>query len=135
MPVSDREETVLVIDDDFVTRQVAEAVLSGAGYAVETMGCGRQALDWLETREAAIVVTDIFMPDVDGLEILMAVRRFCPQARVLAISGGSKRIDKDFLPVAERLGADDTLAKPFRPTALLQAVRRLLAQDAAVDVA
>ena len=123
------EPRVLIIDDDSVTRQVTEAVLAQAGYRVEALADGRQALRWLETRCAAIVITDIFMPDVDGLEIVRLVRRRCPAARVLVMSGGSHVFSQDYLPIAERLGADGTLTKPFRPADLLAAVARLADRD------
>ena len=119
------EPRVLIIDDDSVTRQITEAVLTQAGYRVEAIADGRRALEWLETRCAAIVITDIFMPDVDGLEVVRQVRRRCPASRVLAISGGSQVLPQDYLPIAERLGADATLTKPFRPADLLATIGRL----------
>lgn len=117
--------TILVIDDDAVTRQIAQTALGKAGYRVTAIANGTDGLQWLAHHFADIVITDIFMPDVDGLEVVIAVRQSCPGARILVISGGSALIQKDYLPVAERLGADATLTKPFRPAALLAAVESL----------
>jgi CheY-like chemotaxis protein len=125
MTSESRQPSVLVIDDDFVTRRIAEAALSQRGYRVAAFGEGRRALEWLEAESAAIIVTDIFMPDIDGLEIVLAVRSRCPDARILAISGGSRLVRLDYLSIAERLGADATLTKPFRPSDLLAAVEAL----------
>lgn len=126
---------VLVIDDDALTRRIAETALCRRGYRVETSGDGRQALRWLEREQPAVIVTDIFMPEVDGLEVIMAARRACPQARILAISGGGMRMDKDFLPIARRLGADAALAKPFRAGMLLAEVDDLARAEPAPAVA
>ena len=127
------EPRILVIDDDFVTRQLAEEILSRSGFRVDTMASGRQAMEWLEIRCVAVVITDIFMPDVDGLEIVRLVRRNCPQAKVIAMSGGSQMLSQDYLPVAQRLGADLTLTKPFQTTDLLKAVKDLVRQAELTD--
>ena len=124
---------VLLIDDDFVTRQVAEAALGRAGFDVATFGDSRLALRWLADNAVDVIVTDIYMPDVDGLEVVLTARQSCPEVKVLAISGGGSLFGRDYLRIAERLGADATLGKPFRPAELQDAVEALLAGRVRTD--
>ena len=126
MPSCQPKARILVVDDDLVTRQLAEEALTQAGFEVESIAEGRRAIEWLEVNCVAVVITDIFMPDVDGLEIVRQVRQQCPEAHVVAMSGGSRMLSQDYLPIAHRLGATVTLTKPFRPSELLAVVRDLI---------
>ncbi len=117
--------TVLVIDDDPFIREFTARCLERAGCRVVLAkdGVGGMAA---VSDDVQVVITDIFMPEQDGLEVVKAVRRCHPQVRVLAISGGRPVFDQDFLRFAAALGADATLAKPFTPKCLVSAVRRIV---------
>jgi DNA-binding response OmpR family regulator len=77
-------------------------------------------------------VTDIIMPVREGVETILAIKAHAPRTRVIAISGGYRVGPEDFLTLARHVGADDVLAKPFRPSALLAVADRLLHRPVAV---
>lgn len=116
---------ILVIDDDPELREVLSRALSQVGYDVATASDGRQASVLYRGSIPDIVITDIYMPDKDGLETLMELRRDFPGVKVIAISGGISH--ENILHVASALGASRTLVKPFEPDELLQAVAALAA--------
>ena len=116
---------ILLIDDDPELLDVLSHVLSQAGYQVATAADGRQASALYRSHTPDIVITDIYMPDRDGLEALMELRRDFPRVKVIAMSGGIS--NQEMLQVASALGASRTLAKPFEPAELLSAVAQLAA--------
>src|SRR5690348_1065396 len=110
---------ILVVDDNADLRGFMQELLEIAGYEVEVAGNGDEALERMRRRAADVVITDIFMPDRDGLETIQAVKREFPRARIVAITGD--RItpgDTDYLSVAKIAGADCALRKPVTPDAL-----------------
>lgn len=112
----------VVIDDDAQVRLLVAMMLRRAGYEVAQAKDGEEGIELCHTLEPDVVVTDIFMPRQDGIDVLREVKTNVKQPRVVAISGGSPRLQVDFLNVAESLGADAIVQKPFTPTQLLQAV-------------
>ena len=88
---------------------------------------GREALQSLTTEPCDVVVTDIFMPEKEGLETIMEVRRDFPTTKIIAISGGGQkgRLVRA-LDIAEKLGAHDTLQKPFSSQQMITAVRGVI---------
>jgi len=91
-------------------------------------GNGREALAEYRLRPADLVLTDIVMPDMEGLETIGELRRLNPAAKIIAMSGGGHWEFKDILLAAKRLGAHRTLAKPFKLHDLLDAVRAVLSE-------
>lgn len=122
-----RTRTILVVDDDAVVREVLADALTGAGYKVLQCEDGRQVVSTLEKTPADLMVTDIFMREGDGLEAITNVRRTWPQMKIIAMSAGARMTRRDFLPVAEKLGADRILRKPIDVASFLMTVRELLA--------
>lgn len=118
-------QEVLVVDDDGIYRTIMMRVLTRAGFSVSEVRSGAEALDHLEHGTPSIVVTDILMPDMDGLELIRAIRRTGRGIGIVAISGGGDPIF-DFLPAASIFGADVTLRKPFELSTLVTAVQSLL---------
>ena len=100
--------------------------LEGSGHQVIAYGNGRVALDDLANHAADLVVTDIFMPEMEGLETIREVRALYPAMPIIAMSGISFA-DRDYLEMAEKFGAVASLKKPFRPAQLTELVKRLLA--------
>ncbi len=90
---------------------------------------GAEALSLLQERPFELVITDILMPEREGLEVIMEVRRDHPEIKVIAISGGSRKMSLDVLDVARSFGAHKVLAKPFTADDLFQAIRTLLNED------
>jgi len=118
---------ILVIDDDALLRGAIRVVLESAGYEVLEAGDGNAGLRLHREPGADLLVVDLFMPERDGLEVIRAVRAEAPQAKIIAMSGGSS-LQLDMLDAAAAFGASRTLQKPFRPNALLTVVRELLGE-------
>ena len=127
LPVRVLVATILLIDDDAAIRDTVASMLETAGHAVVARENGRDADALVTSEQIDLVVTDLFMPETDGLEVIEAVRRAHPGIPVLVISGGGTSTSNlNMLHVAEMLGAHDVLAKPFRYAALLEKVDGLL---------
>jgi CheY-like chemotaxis protein len=109
-----------------MVRATIRASLLRAGHAVLEAGDGFEAIGVLERDEVDLVVSDIIMPEVDGIGLLLKLRKQYPQLRVIVISGGGRTQNVDFLRMAETLGADRVLAKPFTPDQLQSAVQAVL---------
>jgi len=116
--------SILVIEDDANLRLVLEQMLTAAGYNVQTAVDGKQGTTLCRATPPDLVITDIYMPNRDGLEVIMDLRQHCPKTRIIAISG--QITTKNMLPAASTLGAARTLAKPFQPQELLAAVEEVL---------
>jgi len=122
--------SVLLVEDDEAVRDAVSLMLERAGYAVTTAENGLIAAGMLEDWQPNLVITDIFMPDGDGIETLNLVKRRWPATPVIAISGGSPMLRIDYLQVADDFGAAATVAKPFINEQFLATVARVLAGDA-----
>jgi CheY-like chemotaxis protein len=112
--------TVLVIDDDEQVRQLCQAALEGAGYRVLIAESGPDALCLLQRHKADLALVDVFMPNMDGLEVIPLLQKTQPGCKMIAMSGGSW--EWDYLDTAQQLGAQDRLKKPFTLQELLDAV-------------
>jgi DNA-binding response OmpR family regulator len=112
--------TILLIDDEAQVRGIFQVALEEAGYRVLTAENGKHALHLLEHQELDMILVDIFMPDMDGLELISLLRKTRPASKIIAVSGGSGKWN--YLKTAKCFGADDTLKKPFSLQELLDAV-------------
>ncbi len=117
---------VLVVDDDAQVRTMLQMTLEKAGYETEVAADGNAAIRLQRERPSDILITDIMMPDKDGLETIMAFRREFPNSGIIAISGGGCGAPGDLLPVAVHLGATRAFFKPVGRHELLEAVQALL---------
>jgi two-component system response regulator (stage 0 sporulation protein F) len=113
--------TILIIDDDDLIRVLLRSALEEAGYEVTEAANGRQGLELYRHRPTDLVITDIVMPEINGLDMLLALTREFLHAKVIAISGAGE--EKNVLDVAKLLGARQTFQKPFSVPDLLGAVR------------
>ncbi|HEY1837019.1 MAG TPA: response regulator [Rhizomicrobium sp.] len=116
-------QTVLVVDDDPLVRDVAKSILEAGGYTVQLACEGEAALRSLAAERADVVLLDILMPNKEGLETLLELKKKWPDIAVVAMSASALRQRNDFLVIAERFGADFVLRKPFTPEALIAAIR------------
>jgi hypothetical protein len=121
-----RPRHVLVVDDEPGVRSLFRDVLAFAGYQVSEAASGREAMRCLQSSRVDLVITDLAMPDSDGMELLMQLRSLPQAIPVVAVSGA---FDGRFLQVSQRLGAQRTLRKPVEPNELIAAVRELLPQS------
>ena len=112
----------VVIDDDAQVRSLVATMLKRAGYEVAQAKDGEEGIELCALLQPEVVVTDIFMPRQDGIDVLRALKTRLKRPRVVAISGGSPRLQVDFLDLANELGADAIVRKPFTPSQLLRAV-------------
>ena len=119
---------ILIIDDDPDLRAVLAQMLRLAGYEVALAANGREGLEQALKQPADLVLTDIYMPEQEGLETILELRRRFPQLPVLAMSG--RAAAGTMLGIAQRLGAIAVLQKPFSSDELLTLVSRSLARQA-----
>ena len=116
---------VLIVDDDAGVRNFLRMLLELEGYEVVTVGNGNEALEAQRQDPAAVVLTDIFMPEAEGMETIVQLRKEFPQARIIVMSGGGSYRGTDYLKLARELGAAKTLKKPFAPQDLIDAMREV----------
>lgn len=115
--------SILVVDDHPIMQEVVCQILEDVGHNVGCAGNGREALRKLSCAHFDLLVTDIVMPEMDGIELIGEVGRRFPQTRIIAMSGGAERFPiKDVLSIARRAGAGAVLDKPFTPQQLLESV-------------
>ncbi len=118
---------VLVIDDNEDLRELMQVILAEGGYTVDSAPSGIIGLEMLRRAPYELVLTDLFMPHQDGIETIGLLRKEHPDVKVLAVSGGGRvSASHSYLLTAMQIGADDVLAKPFEPEALLATARKLL---------
>jgi two-component system chemotaxis response regulator CheY len=119
-------KSILLVDDDDLSRGAVHKMLDRAGYGVFSTGKGQEALDHYIESPTDLVITDLIMPDLDGLEIIQQLRRINPAVRVLAISGGGRVDAEEYLSVARKFGAVEVLPKPVTGQELKAAVEAAL---------
>jgi len=112
--------TILLIDDDAQVRMLCQTALEAAGYCILTAENGPHGLRLLQEQEMDLALVDIFMPNMDGLEVIPLLHKTRPACKIIAMSGGSW--EWDYLDTAKQLGANDMLKKPFSIQELLDAV-------------
>lgn len=119
------ERRILVVDDRPDILGFICLELQREGYAVRTADNGREALERQREQPADVMLVDIFMPEMDGIETIDKVRAQWPGTRIVAMSSGARGM-QDYLKVAKDIGADATLSKPFGGDELLRVVKALL---------
>ncbi|MCP4549843.1 MAG: response regulator [bacterium] len=117
---------VLVIDDEQSICSMLEGCLIDAGYTVDSALNGRQGLQKIREHQPDIVITDIVMPEMEGMEMIREVRLNYPNIPIIAISGFSGLANLDYLDIAKCLGAGKVFAKPISNRKLLEAIDELL---------
>jgi DNA-binding response OmpR family regulator len=118
---------ILLVDDDESFRRMLHLTLVRAGYDVVDAGDGNKALKLFRAQPPDLVLTDLIMPDREGLETIMELRSIQPDVKIIAMSGGGRSRPGDYLKVARQMGAARVLAKPFSNQELLDAVRAVIA--------
>jgi DNA-binding response OmpR family regulator len=117
---------VLLIDDDAALLALMNHAFAAAGYTTLTAENGRKGLRALDAYEADLVVTDIVMPEMEGIGAILQIRRKARPPKIIAISGVGAGGRRDYLSWAKHLGADEVLAKPFRMSQLVTLANRVL---------
>ncbi len=121
--------SILIVDDDPGMRQVMSRALENAGYFVSCADNGREAISIIEARDFDVVITDMLMPEGDGLEVMMHLRRKDPRPAIIPMSGGGQMVSaSEGLSMAVGMGGRAPLVKPFTAQQLLAAVRSVCAE-------
>ena len=120
--------SVLVIDDDPVVCSVVQHVLESDGFSVTSAGDAQSGISRFAELNPDLVIVDILMPGKEGIATILELREANPDARILAMTGGGNFAAGDVLRIAELLGADNGLKKPFAPATLLATVKSCLAR-------
>ena len=117
---------ILVIDDDELVQATVKAALELDDHDVALASDGLQGLDTFKREAFDLVITDIIMPEKEGIETIIELRQHKPDVKVIAISGGGRTSNQIFLDVAKKFGAVEVLSKPFTPKQLLAVVAKVL---------
>lgn len=118
---------ILLVDDDDLLRKMLQISMTKAGHIVIEARNGRDALEICRVEPPDLVVTDVIMPEKEGIETIGDIRRLYPDVRIIAMSGGGRNSAADYLNIARQMGAAAVLAKPFpidELTALIASVGR-----------
>jgi DNA-binding response OmpR family regulator len=118
--------TVLVIDDESVVRESLELLLETYGFQVALARDGAQGLAAFRRIDPDLVLTDIVMPNQDGIETILTMRRERPQTKIIAMSGRGSVGNTEYIDIAARLGADAAIPKPLEAAKLIAAVQALV---------
>lgn len=118
--------SILIIEDEPPVCRALRSMLERAGYTVLDAPDGRKGLALWRQQPTDVVVTDIFMPEQDGVEVLIEMRGLAERPKLIVMSGGGQLGFVDLNPVALLLGADRVLVKPFDQATFLQAVEEVL---------
>jgi DNA-binding response OmpR family regulator len=119
--------SILLVEDDEQLRSMLRIVLDRAGHEVQEAGNGKEALEIYNRRPTDLIVTDIVMPDKEGLETIMEFRRSYPDVKIIAMSGGGRTGAQNYLQLAKKLGADHILTKPFSNQEILDGIHIVVA--------
>jgi DNA-binding response OmpR family regulator len=117
---------ILVIDDDDQIRAMLGQVLKREGHEVAQAPDGNVGMRLFREQGADLIITDIVMPEKEGIETIIELRNNFPEVKIIAMSGGGRMNADEYLALAKSLGVKATLTKPFELKELLAAVRALL---------
>jgi len=115
---------ILVIDDDHLVRYTISKILRRNGFDVVTASDGKRGMAIFRDERPDVVITDIIMPEQEGIGTIITMRHERPDVRIIAISGGARTHNLDYLEMARAMGADDVIRKPFEPEELLSRLGR-----------
>jgi len=120
---------ILIVEDDDEVRDVLKTLLQEEGHELFEASDGNQAIEQFRRIPADLVILDIVLPDKEGLETIIDLRRTHPNVKIMAMSGGGRTSPQDYLDMAKRLGAVEVIAKPFSIDDFLRSVNLTLKHD------
>jgi two-component system, OmpR family, response regulator CpxR len=115
---------IVVADDDPLVQHTCKHCLEAAGYKVALATTGAEAIATFFNRDVSAFLVDIFMPEMDGIETLMSIKKQNPATPVIVMTGGGARGRMDFLEAAKRFGANEVIRKPFTADHLVSVMKR-----------
>ena len=119
---------ILVVDDDEAIRSLLKTILEPEGYEVSSAADAKEAIRLFRRNPSDLIITDIIMPEQEGLKTIFDLRQEHPDVRIIAISGGGQYGLGEYLDAAAAFGADKTFSKPFDRTEQVKSVRHLLSR-------
>jgi len=122
-------QRILLVDDDDALRKMLRLNLEMMGYTVAEATNGKEALAAQQSEPADLILTDLVMPEKEGIETIGELRKKYPSAKIIAMSGGGRVSAADYLKVAKMMGANFALAKPFSQQELAAALANILPKD------
>ncbi len=122
-------KNILLVDDEESIRKMVRVVLDEEGYAFTEAMSGAEALVFMKNQSFDLIITDVVMPDCDGIELVMTVRKEQPEIKVIVMSGGGRIRANHYLKLAEKLGAARVFEKPFDIAEFREAVVELLTEN------
>lgn len=118
--------SILIVDDDQQIRKLLVRLLEKEGHQVGVASNGIEAVKQYSGNQVDLVITDIVMPEKEGIETIMDLKRIDPQVKIIAISGGGKVNADHYLKMAQSLGAQETIEKPIEKNHLLKKINAVL---------
>jgi len=117
---------ILVIDDEAAVRALLSKILERDGFSVITASDGKEGMKKFKIEPVDLVITDLIMPEKEGVELIMELKKGFPDVPIIAISGGGRNSAESYLNIAKLLGADAVLEKPIHKEKLLETVKKVL---------
>jgi DNA-binding NtrC family response regulator len=117
---------ILLLDDDQFVIETLSSAITNKGHTLVTARDGKEGIGKFTAERFDLVITDIIMPEKEGIETIMEMRRLAPGTRIVAMSGGGRTGNVEFLQMAEKLGAAATLRKPIRLAEFYETLERCL---------
>ncbi len=122
----ERKSRILIIDDEVQIREMLDQMLTREGYEVASAANGKVGMRLFREDPVDLIITDIIMPEKDGIEMILELRHDFSNLKIIAISGGGRLGPDGYLEMAQKLGAHKTFFKPFNRKEILDAVEELL---------
>lgn len=117
---------ILIIDDEEQVRDLLQGICQAEGYETVVAPNGKEGVEKNRSQPADVIITDLIMPDKEGIETIIELKRDFPESKIIAISGGGSLSPKNYLVIATRMGAAYTFTKPLDLITLLSAIKNLL---------
>lgn len=119
---------IVLVDDDESLRAAMTTILTRAGFNIHSTADGEEALRFIQKNPVSLVITDLIMPQIEGIELIVRLRKARPDLKIIAVSGGGRLRPETFLDAAKSLGAWKVMTKPFSTPDLIAAIREALGQ-------
>jgi len=120
---------ICLIEDDKMIRETLHKILEKMGHTVATATNGRDGLSVAGSADFDVVITDIIMPEIEGIEVIRTIKKRSPEMKIIAMSGGGRVGNTDFLKIAQSLGADATVYKPVTKKDFMSALNGCLGEQ------
>jgi len=117
---------ILIIDDESKVRLLLRKLFESRGYTVSEASNGNEGIRQYQQKPADLIITDLIMPEKEGIETIVELKKKYPDIKIIAMSGGGKFQHSGYLDVAKRLGAECTFEKPIRREELLAAIKQMV---------